>query len=527
MEKADNFFHNVGVRIFAYLIALFNVFGYVLCDNVIYFVDGVTFMGMRYLIFALILLTAIFNTVYLYVYQLKNGCKIAWLRICYFTSLLLSVILSAVIILELISVHGNMLTVPFLKLLPAILITCAVIVFAYLVLLPKKKFFAIFLAVTLASSVLFGAILPISKDNNFLPELSVIPLKFTSEPVVLDVGDNYSVVWSTNYNSVGSVTYTYDGKEYEIFDLDDGRMVTDKSLHHVLIPKNHISNNVYKVTATRVVRNVAYEPKLGKSVTFTQRLDTPTSNELDITILTDTHNVPESYYDGIRKLDMPNLVIMLGDFANFISYEEDITNYLLRPLSILTQGQIPVIYARGNHETRGQYSTHLADNLGLDFFYYQTTYGNTRFTIVDSNEDKYDDHIEYGGTVDFFNEREKQLEWLAKIKPINGIKDIVICHSPTFFKDEQATRYNDILTNLGVKLCLCGHYHEIILNTLEGQEIEDVTLPTFIGGGLIQNPTFIYNDFGYSTVKITDSQINVVGYTNKKGEIMKGTYFLN
>lgn len=526
MKKVEKIFHHIGTKIFVNILAIFNVFGYLICDNLNYFLDKFTFSGMRYFALSLILATSIFNVVYLFLHTAKKEGKIG-LRIAYYVSLGLSVVLFALVIFMMIMEHGNMLITPFINLLPALLSVTAIMIIAYLVLLASKKLVVIALTVIMACGVIFGAILPIDKTNSYLPELSVIPFEFSAEPVVFDVGENYSITWATNYHSSGSLCYTYEGKTYELFHSENGRKVTDTGLHHVVVPKSHLNSNVYCVSSERVIRDTAYGPKFGKKVTYTQNLVTPTDNNLDITILTDTHNAPESFYKSMLKLDKPDLLVMLGDFVNYLSYEEDIIRYLLRPISLITKGEVPTIFARGNHETRGAYAPYLAEKIGLESFYYQTTYGNTRFTIVDSNEDKYDDHIEYGGTVDFFNEREKQLEWLAKIKPINGIKDIVICHSPTFFMDEQATRYNDILTNLGVKLCLSGHYHEIILNTLEGQEIENITLPTFIGGGLIQNPTFIYNDFGYSTVKITDSEINVVGYTNKKGEIMKGTYFLN
>lgn len=68
-------------------------------------------------------------------------------------------------------------------------------------------------------------------------------------------------------------------------------------------------------------------------------------------------------------------VVLLGDCAPGLMSERDIAEYILAFGYSLTGGTIPVIYTRGNHETRGSEAIRLSDYLGLDSFYFTTALG--------------------------------------------------------------------------------------------------------------------------------------------------------
>lgn len=107
---------------------------------------------------------------------------------------------------------------------------------------------------------------------------------------------------------------------------------------------------------------------------------------------------------------------MLGDCAPALMSEDDIADYILDFAAELSGGSMPVIYVRGNHETRGRAAAELAECIGYNQFYYTTSLGNYDFVVLDSCEDKEDSHPEYGGMVDYQNYRTDMVEWLESLE---------------------------------------------------------------------------------------------------------------
>ncbi|MBO5269618.1 MAG: serine/threonine protein phosphatase, partial [Clostridia bacterium] len=67
----------------------------------------------------------------------------------------------------------------------------------------------------------------------------------------------------------------------------------------------------------------------------------------------------------------------------------------------VTKGRIPVVFARGNHDTRGKYAERLANHTPTDNgrSYYSVRLGKLWMLVLDCGEDKNDDHAEYGHTM--------------------------------------------------------------------------------------------------------------------------------
>lgn len=85
---------------------------------------------------------------------------------------------------------------------------------------------------------------------------SVFPIgsyKITSEPVVINTGTDYSVVFSTSHKGTGFIEYSYEGKDYKVYDNNAGRLNTDSKIHSINIPYEHLQNNSYKIGSVRVI----------------------------------------------------------------------------------------------------------------------------------------------------------------------------------------------------------------------------------------------------------------------------------
>ena len=59
-------------------------------------------------------------------------------------------------------------------------------------------------------------------------------------------------------------------------------------------------------------------------------------------------------------------VLMMGDAAPGLQYESEAAEYIVKFGGDISGGSIPIIYTRGNHETRGKYASELSEALKMD-----------------------------------------------------------------------------------------------------------------------------------------------------------------
>lgn len=303
------------------------------------------------------------------------------------------------------------------------------------------------------------------------------PFEFTSEPVVFDNGSAYSVVFSTSEKGTAYIEYEYGGETVRVYDENDGRKNNDK-IHTVTVPKDELSGNTYKVGATRVIDELSYGGRLGKTIESESITFHDTFGEnIDVLTVSDWHTKNEKAKTAAEALGEYQAVILLGDCAPALMSENDITDYILDFAADLTGGAMPVIYVRGNHETRGRSATDLADHLGYDHFYYTTSLGEYAFVVLDSCEDKEDSHPEYGGMVDYENYRRSMVEWLETVESTEE-NTVALCHSAEIcIEPELSQRALSKLNALDVSLLAAGHEH--ILD-FDGSG----DYPVFVDGGV-------------------------------------------
>ena len=71
--------------------------------------------------------------------------------------------------------------------------------------------------------------------------------------MVIDNGKEYSIVFSTSDQGTAWAEYTYNGKDYKVYDHTGGRKKGDSNIHSISVPYDHLRNNSYKVGSTRVI----------------------------------------------------------------------------------------------------------------------------------------------------------------------------------------------------------------------------------------------------------------------------------
>lgn len=164
-------------------------------------------------------------------------------------------------------------------------------------------------------------------------------------------------------------------------------------------------------------------------------------------------------YDAVSYAGEYDGVIMLGDAAPGFMFEDEIKDYIVEFGGNLCKGEVPVVYIRGNHETRGEYAAKLPDYLGMESFYYTASFGNYEFIVLDSGEDKEDSHPEYGGMVNYAQYRENMTQWLETLEKSDK-KVIVLSHSYEIcIEKELSNRAYSALKNIGAEYIISGHTH--------------------------------------------------------------------
>lgn len=436
------------------------------------FVDNVLYTGFS---LGLFVFTAIGYVCLLTVLNAKVKRKFfipeKYMNVIAFISEALSVIVLIYSIVALITDKGMSLSSAFelfRSAFPIWLIIVGISFFAFAFpLIPNKNARRVVSGIT-------AFVLLITAVNAVFP---LAPFSFTSEPVVFDNGTQYSVAFSTSDDSTAYIEYEKDGQTHRVYDDSNGRKNCGK-IHSVTVSKEEFSGCTYKVGATMVIDELSYGGRTGKtieseSISFNDSF----GENIDVLTVSDWHTKNDKAVSASKSLGDYQAVILLGDCAPALMSEDDIADYILDFAAELSGGSMPVIYVRGNHETRGRAAAELAECIGYNQFYYTTSLGNYDFVVLDSCEDKEDSHPEYGGMVDYQSYRTDMVEWLESLEKTDN-KTIALCHSPEIcIETDLSDRALSKLDSMGVSLLASGHLHELDFD-------DSGAFPVFVDGGV-------------------------------------------
>ena len=334
--------------------------------------------------------------------------------------------------------------------------------------------------------------------NDFeLPEL------FASFPAVYAVGDRYQITVPVTRESVmwaeiGDRAY-YD---------DSNGILRSASLTHIVeVPGKELdAAGRYKIRWRVVNERKPYFSDLGEieEAEFNFRPLTGERGEINIFNLADAHNrvegpVAAGSYFG-ERLD---LLVLNGDIPN---HSGDIAYFaaIHKIAGQITHGGLPVIFSRGNHDTRGIFAEKLAEPTPTDGgrSYFTVRLGPVWAVVLDCAEDKPDGNPEYGHTVCCHAFRERETEFLHRVaaNPQNeyaapGVRyRLVIAHNPFNethnppFDIEQEI-YTDwcrtLETEIKPDLMLCGHIHKCYVTYPgTGRDIKGAPCPVVVSSAI-------------------------------------------
>ena len=316
------------------------------------------------------------------------------------------------------------------------------------------------------------------------------PCDFTYGAVVYAVEDEYQIVFSTSDSAVAWVEIG--GECY--YDLYAGSMRSADRVHKVTVPQTVLDEaRGYRVCAQQMIYRGPFGGYKGK--TISQSYDfrpVDSSDGISHVALSDVHEAVEAATRAATVREDTDFVVLVGDLISMVETEKDaqLANELAHGI---TGGQIPVIYARGNHEIKGEYGELLYKYVGSlhQEYSYWVTLGSDVFALVlDIGEDHEDDWWEYYGTAQFERYRDAQVEMVEAILESGMYADyryrMAICHVPLTYVgskgyfEEFCNDMTGLLNEMEIDIALSGHKH-VMWPMLPGQ-VEPYTNPAYSEG---------------------------------------------
>ena len=302
--------------------------------------------------------------------------------------------------------------------------------------------------------------------------------RFTYEPVVYAVEDTYQIVFSTNHPATAWVEIG--GESY--YDLYAGSMKSKDTVHKITVPQEKLdAARAYSIHAEKMIYRGPFGGFKGKEISKAYAFrPVNTADGLVYYTMTDVHHARKGAVAAALAVENLDFLVILGDSVGMTDYEKDaqFSNLLAHDV---TGGQIPVVYARGNHEIKGAYGESLYKYVGSknESFYYWFTLSDVFGITLDLGEDHDDGWWEYYGTDRFALYHEEQTQFLrelAETKPYEGYNyTLVACHIPIQFvnsrKDHEEVKaaWTELLNEIQPDLAVYGHQHDLY-PFLDGQQ---------------------------------------------------------
>jgi predicted phosphodiesterase len=197
----------------------------------------------------------------------------------------------------------------------------------------------------------------------------------------------------------------------------------------------------------------------------------------------DTHDNQETLksLQALTSKEPADLLVWNGDASNNIEREDQIVPIYLAPGKGLDITRtLPMVFARGNHDERGRLAARLGHYSAMRRSYFSFRIGPVAALVLDTGEDKPDNHPTFEGRPAFEPLLKKQSEWLAAEIGRPGIADapyrLVICHIPLRWRDEKPQDYaqsgydrfcvrgralwHESLVRWKAQVVISGHTHE-------------------------------------------------------------------
>jgi Icc-related predicted phosphoesterase len=316
-------------------------------------------------------------------------------------------------------------------------------------------------------------------------------LAITHGPYLQHLTDNaVTIIWTTNQAAVSWVelapndsTHFYLKERPKYFSAEYG--FKDVSMLHIIRLSHLLPGTTYRyrVYSQEVLSHEGTKVQYGtvaatnvyseRPLTFTTTNSTNES-KISFVVVNDIHGRNDLLENLLNKADFKTsgFIFFNGDMVSDMRSEEQLFGGFMDTAIRLFAKEKPMYYARGNHETRGNFANtfpkYFASPSGK--LYYLLRRGPVCFVVLDSGEDKPDSDIEYSGIVAFDPYRDAERDWLREALKspefVSAPFKVAVVHMPPFGgwhgEDEIASKFVPLLNEAKVDVMLCGHLHKYV-----------------------------------------------------------------
>lgn len=313
------------------------------------------------------------------------------------------------------------------------------------------------------------------------------------KPSVCVVGNDYEIVL---YNKAKGISRIKVGERY-FYEKNAGVLKSEQLLHKIRVPQALLDKaETYEVLFREAIDRKAYFSKFKDEESLKFNFNPIEKTEgIKIFHIADVHY---AFDTALKMTDTVgcdiDLFILNGDIGEVETEENYIA--VLKFMGDLAKGEVPILFSRGNHDTRGKLAERFTE-------YFPTQNGNTYFSfsvgalsgiVLDCGEDKVDNQVEYNSVNNFYEYRREELEYLKSLnfeekdKYIFAVSHIcpvqTTVHKGDIFDIERDVyaSWNSELERIGIKFMICGHLHRaFILSPGDEASTLDHNYPVIVG----------------------------------------------
>lgn len=362
-------------------------------------------------------------------------------------------------------------------------------------------------------------------------------IKITHGPWLTDMGETgVTIMWKTDKPALSWVEYaenpdvSFNAEDLpRVYDARDGRRRTLDTLHCVRLEGLKPGTEYfYRLYSKEVVKYIEYGHTVyGDTATTSADIQVPTqlptrfktfdssTDKVRFLVFNDIHENVDMLLEMCGKVDFSKIdfVLLNGDMLSTVEEESQVFDKFIDPCVKAFASSVPIVYTRGNHETRGAWSENLYRFFPTSTgkFYYSFNVGKINFIVLDCGEDKPDDNVEYSGIAEYDAYREKEAAWLKAELAADTEEHsarIVALHVPPMGDDWHVNMHLQefflpVLNGNGVNLMISGHNHA---HNLIGPN-DKMDFPNLVN----DNESMVLVDVSGDKIKV-----RISGLTNKK-----------
>ncbi len=325
-------------------------------------------------------------------------------------------------------------------------------------------------------------------------------------PAVFAIEDEYQIIVPMKSDALVAVVLA--GKYY--YDHCNGIIRSTCPVHKISVPAEILDDEKhYSISYRKIIERKPYFTETENEVILNYDfLPINPEKEIKIYHVSDSHGDIQGASTAYLKAigTSPDLLVLNGDIADHSGDVEHIMT-IYKIASGITNGTLPIVFSRGNHDLRGNAAELLTDYTPTSFgrSYYTFRTGSIWGIVLDTGEDKEDWHLEYGHTICCHEFREEETRYLNKVaasKAYNteGIEyKLVISHVPFSYANTECDGNGDapfdIETEIFTEWCqilkehikpdlmISGHTHKPRISNI-GSDMDDhgQPAPLIIGG---------------------------------------------